>query len=113
AGVFAFAARAWNKVRFPALMTVFLGVLNFAVLYLLASFADKNISYINWMLLVGLIFGLTQSYLLNGLYFSKFYKGTRSLVLINFCKILIVVVSVYFITAGLSSIIQEITSTIL
>lgn len=113
AGVFAFAARAWNKVRFPALMTVFLGVLNFAVLYLLASFADKNISYINWMLLVGLIFGLTQSYLLNGLYFSKLYKGTRSLVLINFCKILIVVVSVYFITAGLSSIIQEITSTIL
>lgn len=89
AGVFAFAARAWNKVRFPAIMTILLGVINFCVLFLVAWSANKEISYINWMLFIGLIFGIGQSYLLNGLYFAKIYKGTRKIVWYNFFKILI------------------------
>src|SRR5690606_28178542 len=73
AGVFSFAARAFNKVRFPAIMTVGFGFLNFSLLYGLAFFANQNLDYINWMLTVALIIGISQSYFLNGLYFSKFY----------------------------------------
>lgn len=91
AGVFAFAYRAWNKVRFPAVMTVILGGINFGLLYLLANFSDKNVEYINWMLLIGLVFGIAQSYFLNALYFAKLYEGTKKVVMINFLKILVVV----------------------
>ena len=113
AGVFSFAARAFNKVRFPAIMTVGFGFLNFSLLYGLAFFANQNLDYINWMLTVALIIGIGQSYFLNGLYFSKFYEGTRRQVLINFLKILLVLFGVFLVTSQLTSTIQEVNSVVL
>jgi membrane protein EpsK len=87
AGVFAFTTRAWNKVRFPALVTVTLGLINLTVLYLIAKHADGDLSYVNLMLFIALIMGIGQSYFLGGLYFSKFYEGTKQMVWTNFVKI--------------------------
>lgn len=94
AGVFAFAARAWNKVRFPAIATIIFGGVNFGALYFLAVLSENDISYVNYMLAFGLVVGILQSYFLNGLYFSKIYKGTKTVVLMNFFKILLVLLIV-------------------
>jgi membrane protein EpsK len=105
AGVFSFTFRAWNKVRFPAIMTIIFGLVNFVILYLLAKFSNKSLDFIEIILVVGLFFGVAQSYFLNGLYFSKHYPGTRRIILINFFKILMVLCSVICIGILLSPII--------
>ncbi len=94
AGVFAFSARAWNKIKFPAIMTVLLGIINFGILYLLALISDGNIAYVDYMLGVALVLGLVQSYFLNGLYFAKLYPGNKRAVILNFFKISIVMIGV-------------------
>ena len=90
AGVFSFVIRAWNKVRFSALVTVALGIINLVALYFLAKYADGDLRYVDVMLFVAVLMGIGQSYFLGGLYFSKLYKGTLSEVLYNFIKILLV-----------------------
>lgn len=112
AGVFSFGIRAWNKVRFPALMTVLLGFVNFLFLYLIASNASDDLSYINWMLIVGLIFGVCQSYLLSGLYFAAIYKGTWRHIIINFVKISILVLIISSISTILNPYIAVYNNTI-
>ncbi|MHC5353697.1 MATE family efflux transporter [Myroides sp. LJL115] len=94
AGIYAFAARAKNMVRFPALFTVFLGILNFGILYLLAKFSGGDLEVVNLMLVVALVLGIGQSYLLNGLYFAKIYPGNTKVVLVSFAKILSVLIGV-------------------
>ena len=74
-------------MRFPALVTVTLGLINLTVLYLIAKHADGDLSYVNLMLFIALIMGIGQSYFLGGLYFSKFYEGTKQMVWTNFVKI--------------------------
>jgi membrane protein EpsK len=109
AGVFSFAARAWNKVLFPALMTVVLGLVNFGILYILAKLSNKSLNTIHVMLALGLFFGVLQSYFLSGLYFSTYYPGTRKIVLINFFKILIVLCIVFSIGVLLTPVITVLT----
>lgn len=109
AGVFSFAARAWNKVRFPALMTVVLGLVNFAVLYILAKISNKSLNYIHVMLVSGLFFGILQSYFLSGIYFSTYYPGTRKTIFTNFFKILIVLCIVFGIGVLLTPLITVLT----
>ena len=92
AGVFPFVSRARNKVRFPAIMTVVLGFFKFVLLYSIARFYGKSLDNVQIILVVGLFFGLAQGYFLNGLYFSKYYPGTRRDVLTNFLKILITLI---------------------
>ncbi|WP_430614716.1 oligosaccharide flippase family protein [Flavobacterium sp. JP2137] len=86
AGFFVNVTRSWNKVRFPALMTVLFGLLNFALIYSVAQFFEKTNQSIDWILMISLIFGILQSYFLNGLYFSKLYKNTIKVVCLNFIK---------------------------
>ncbi|MGG5570944.1 oligosaccharide flippase family protein [Myroides odoratimimus] len=107
AGIFAFAARAWNKVRFPAIMTVLLGGVNFVILYFLAKVSEGNLSYVNYMLVVGFVLGVTQSYFLNGLYFAKLYPGNRIKVWVIFIKILMVLVYVYLLSFIVMNLIIE------
>lgn len=73
AGVFAFVYRAWNRVVFPALATLALGVLNFGFSYLLCKMGDGSEKFIFYMLIVATAFMLTQSYGLNAFYFYKLY----------------------------------------
>lgn len=90
AGVFAFATRAWNRVRFPAIWTIILGLVNFLLVMGIAKYTNVEKFSIEYILSVCLFFGILQSYFLNGLVFSSLYKGTLKLVLINFIKILVV-----------------------
>lgn len=94
AGVFAFAARAWNKVRTPALATLFLGALNLLLIWGTAAFFNENSNTIPVILLIGLIFGVLQSYFLNGFVFHTLYKGTLPFVLNGALKIFLVLVIV-------------------
>ncbi|HZJ80890.1 MAG TPA: hypothetical protein VFC69_09990, partial [Dysgonamonadaceae bacterium] len=68
AGVFSFATRAWNKVRFPALITIALGFINLGALYFIAIYANGDLSYANLMLFIALVLGIVQSYFVGGLY---------------------------------------------
>ncbi|MDM1541806.1 hypothetical protein [Empedobacter sp. 189-2] len=95
AGVFAFSIRALNKVKFTAILTVSLGLINILLAYLIAYF-NRSENAIELILLLGIILGIIQSYFLNGLYFANFYKGTYSKVLINSIKILLTITSIYF-----------------
>ncbi|MFZ4862684.1 oligosaccharide flippase family protein [Sphingobacterium sp. Mn56C] len=77
AGVFAFACRAWNRVRQPAIITLLLGVANFIFVWLIAKyFHDWNFA-ISTILIICLIFGIGQSYFLNGIIFSTLYRDTK------------------------------------
>lgn len=101
AGVFSFGLRALNKVRFPAIFTITLGIVNFLIIYYLALY-NTNLSIVQWILIVGLILGIGQSYFLNGVYFAKFYEGTMKKVLMNAVKILFTILSIYCIGYFLS-----------
>lgn len=109
AGVFYFATRAWNKVRFPALITIALGFINLGALYLIAKYANGNLSYVNLMLLIALIIGIIQSYFVGGLYFSRFYNGAKYHVWTNFLKISLTLVFVGGICFFLTPYIDEVS----
>ncbi len=92
AGVFAFVNRAWNKVKFPALMTLVIGVINLLVSLLICNLSNGNEKFIIIMLIVSLIFIITQSYWLNGLFFLSLYPDLpKRNLLIAFLKILITI----------------------
>lgn len=110
ASIFPFVSRARNKVRFPAIMTIVLGFLNFFFLYSIARFCGKSLDNVQVILFVALFFGLAQGYFLNGLYFSKYYPGTRRDVLINFVKILISLIISFGIGLSFSPIIAVLPS---
>lgn len=87
AGFYVNVTRSWNKVKFPALATVILGVVNFALIYGIARYLDKTNQSIDLILIISLFFGIVQSYFLNGFYFSKIYPNTIKYVCLNFIKI--------------------------
>jgi len=107
AGVFAFASRAWNRVRVPAIWTLLLGGLNLGVVWLIANYGNTESTTIVSILLVCLIFGIAQSYFLNGLVFGNIYENTYNIVIINSLKIFMVLVLVsaigYFLSPYLIS----------
>lgn len=107
AGVFAFANRAWNKVKFPAVMTVILGVVNFIILYSIAKLSNGSINVVNYMLFIAAVLGIAQSYFLNGLYFSKIYSNTRATVIKNSLKILITFISIYALSYLINALIDN------
>lgn len=90
AGIYAYASRAWNRVKLPAIWTLILGALNLVVIVLIAKNFPQTDSSIPLILLVCLVFGISQSYFLNGLVFSSFYPGTRKTMLVGGLKILVV-----------------------
>lgn len=87
AGVFAFASRAWNRVRIPAIWTILLGTLNLAIVWVIAEYFNEGMVSIIYILLVCLICGVAQSYFLSGLVFGKIYKNTTQIVVFNALKI--------------------------
>lgn len=94
AGIFAFATRAWNKVRVPALWTIALGAVNFCFVWFVAYYGQDNLITVQVILGICLLFGVMQSYFLNGIVFATLYKGTLKTVLISSLKILFVLLSV-------------------
>lgn len=86
AGVFAFVSRSWNKVKFPAIATVCIGVLNLVLVIIISVFFKSSLGIVG-ILITSLILGVIQSYMINGLYFCHLYPGNVKTVIINFIKI--------------------------
>ena len=83
-GVLSFTYRAWNKVRFPALATLAIGVVNLIALTLLARLTAAPI----WLLLVvSVVLGIAQSYFLGSYCVSKIYPEAARPLAIAFVKI--------------------------
>lgn len=110
AGVFAFAARAWNKVKFPAVGTLILGLMNFSIVWAIANYYNTSDFAIPLILIVCSLFGIVQSYFLNGYVFSTFYKGTLHSVLLGSLKILAVMISISAIGYFLSPVMTSLNS---
>jgi len=87
AGIFAFTYRAWNKMKFPALATVVIGLINLIVMYILFAFFSSNPYIISIALVLSAILIILQSYGLNGGYFNYVYTGHRKILFLNFFKI--------------------------
>jgi membrane protein EpsK len=83
-GVLALIYRTWNRVKVPALVTLFLGVTNFIILFLMAS--SKNNSIIH-VLIVSAVISVIQSYYFNGYYVSRIYKGSFLPTMVSSIKI--------------------------
>jgi O-antigen/teichoic acid export membrane protein len=100
AGVFAFVYRAWNKVIFPALATLTIGLLNFGFSYFLCQISNGSEKFIYYMLLVAVGFIIAQSYGLNAFYFYKLYPeiGLRTPFTIFFKILLGLLLSVFLAT---------------
>lgn len=73
AGVFAFVYRSWNRVKLPALVTLFLGILNVLVDYIIATFANGNVDYINYILIFSSFISIVQTYLLGIFMLKRIY----------------------------------------
>lgn len=107
AGVFAFAARAWNRVKMPAIYTIGIGCLNLTLVWLIVKYYNFGQITIIYILFICLIAGIVQSYFLNGLVFSSLYNGTKKIILINFVKILSVLIMVSIIGFLLTPLFQN------
>jgi membrane protein EpsK len=70
-GVLALIYRTWNKVKTLALVTLFLGVTNFIILFLMASSKNSSIVHI---LIISAVISIIQSYYFNGYYVSRIYN---------------------------------------
>jgi membrane protein EpsK len=90
AGVFALVSKAWNKIMFPAALTLILGILNFSVAYMICIFSKGSASYILIILATASFFIIIQSFGLNTLNFIRIYPEVpKSAVLTVFLKIMI------------------------
>jgi O-antigen/teichoic acid export membrane protein len=109
AGVFAFVYRAWNRVIFPALATLALGVLNFGFSYFLCQIGDGSEKFIFYMLIAATAFIVLQSYGLNAFYFYRLYPeiGLKTPLLI-FIKILLGLLFVISLSQAYSYLIKPI-----
>lgn len=94
ASVFAFANRTWNKVKTPAIATLIFGITNFILVWIIAKYFNASDYAIPIILVVCSVFGIAQSYFLNGYVFSTLYEGTLQSVLYDSVKILIVMIAV-------------------
>jgi len=84
-GVLSFTYRAWNRVRFPALATLFIGAVNIIALTLLVKLTSAPV----WVLLVVSVFlGIAQSYFLGSYCVAKIYPEAGKPLAVSFVKIL-------------------------
>jgi O-antigen/teichoic acid export membrane protein len=88
AGIFAFTYRAWNKVRFPAIFTVTIGIVNLILSFSIFHFWRDFPNIISYVLTLTAILVLIQSYGLNSFWFSHLYPGNKIKVVTNLLKIL-------------------------
>lgn len=92
-GVFAFVNRAWNSVKYPALLTILLGLINICVLSFMTSIhCSDTIDVVSKMLLFSMIIIVIQSYGINTLFFNRVYLGCKRKIMVNFIKIFMVII---------------------
>lgn len=89
-GIMAFVYRSWNKMKFPAIGTIILGIIDIVILVCICELAKPE----NAMpvLIISAFFSFAQCYVLNAISVSKIYKECRKKfmpislkILITFC----------------------------
>lgn len=95
AGVYAFSNRAWNVVRYPAIITIVMGVINLCVLWILArgymKFNNNVLHIVSLMLLISAFIIIAQSFALNAFFFLRKYPQKKRVVMQIFWKIILVI----------------------
>ncbi|RRN76200.1 hypothetical protein EIM50_25905 [Pseudoxanthomonas sp. SGD-10] len=77
AGIFAFVYRAWNRVKFPAVVTVIIGAFTVLISYFFGSISDESGRHIAYILCFNALFCFIQTYVL-GVYMVKAIYGDIS-----------------------------------
>lgn len=99
AGIYAFSNRACNIVRYPAIITVMMGILNVGILWFISHFVSKKemntIDIISLMLCFSSFIVIIQSFTLNSIFFLKTYPDSKHQVVIIFLKICLVLIMAY------------------
>ena len=102
-GVLSFTYRAWNKVRFPALATLAIGVVNLIALTLLVRLTAAPI----WVLLVvSVVLGIAQSYFLGSYCVSKIYPEAAKPLTVSFVKIVVTMAAVEAVCFAFCSLVE-------
>lgn len=83
---FTFASRTWNKVKYPAILTIFIGLINLGITFLI-GYVYRQHEFINLILIVNLFFGIFQCYFINGYFFYRLYPNMLKKIALNFITI--------------------------
>lgn len=87
AGVYAFVYRAINNVKFPAIGTLVIGLINLIVSYVVCNLFTNSENGIIILLSTTAFFVISQSYILNAYIYSRIYKGEGQKVVAIFFRI--------------------------
>lgn len=90
-GIMAFVYRSWNRMKFPAIGTLTLGLLDVTILIILCEFFKPSNPII--VLILGAAFSISQCFILNAYSVSRIYKDCRS----KFLPITIKIMSTFII----------------
>ena len=86
-GILAFVYRSWNKMRFPAIGTIFLGVIDILILIGMCEWEQPADAMP--VLVVGAVFSILQCFVLNIVTVCKIYKDCKNRFVPIFFKIAI------------------------
>lgn len=73
----AFVYRSWNRVKFPAIGTIVIGVVDIASLIWICEFTSHDNAMI--VLIINAIFSVLQCFVLNAIVVGDIYKDCRGL----------------------------------
>lgn len=74
-GIMAFVYRSWNKMKFPAIGTIILGIINISVLIGVCELATPDNAMI--VLIINAIFSILQCFVLNVIAVGRIYKECK------------------------------------
>lgn len=87
-GIMAFVYRAWNRVKLPALGTIFLGFINIILIILIVRILNYSDPIV--ILLITMIFTFIQCYILNAFVIARIYPDIKKKFVIIFIRISLV-----------------------
>lgn len=87
-GIMAFVYRAWNQVRFPALGTIIIGIINITVLIVICKLFHPFDPIV--VLAINAVFSFMQCFILNATTVGKLYPEIKKVFRIIFYRITIV-----------------------
>ncbi|MCL8535276.1 hypothetical protein M9991_00175 [Chryseobacterium gallinarum] len=76
-GVFAFVYRSWNKVKFPAIMTVVIGLITIVMTYSISIYSKSSVDGIDYILISNSVLSLLQTYILGGFMIKIIYPDIK------------------------------------
>lgn len=75
-GIMALVYRSWNKMKFPAIGTIVLGIVDIVLMIVICEILNPDNA--NCILLLGALFSIAQCYVLNAISVSMIYNDCRS-----------------------------------